>query len=89
MKKIFKIILSLFKTNDDKECKNDEYCPLYLSYLDKYNANSKKIKYCKNPNTQFCKKYNLINNSEWSKLNKDEKIKIIRDMDLIDFIDKN
>jgi hypothetical protein len=86
MKKMFQHIINLFKTK--KECKHDEVCPIYLAYLDKYNDNSKEIKYCKNPNKQYCTKYNLINQSTWKTLSKEEKIKLIRDMDLINFIDK-
>jgi hypothetical protein len=87
MKKMFQFIYNLFITK--KECKHDEVCPIYLAYLDKYKDDSKEIKYCKNSNKQFCTKYNLINQTTWKTLSKDEKIKLIKDMNLIDFIDKN
>jgi hypothetical protein len=32
-----------------EECKHDEYCPLYLSYL---GENLDELKYCKNSNNQ-------------------------------------
>lgn len=71
-----------------KECKHDEYCPIYLSYLNKYKDGSEEVKYCKNSNKQYCTKYRLIDQTEWKKLNIEEKLEIIREMNLIEFIDK-
>lgn len=69
---------------EEKECKHDEYCPLYLSFL---GENNEDIKYCKNSNNQYCIKYRLINDDdEWKKLPKDEKLKIIQKINLINFI---
>jgi hypothetical protein len=85
---IFKKFFNLFK-KEKKDCKHDEYCPIYLSYLDKYNLTLSKLKYCKNSNKQYCTKYRLIDQTEWKKMSKDEKINIIRKMHLIEFVDKN
>jgi len=74
--------------NKNKECKNDEYCPIYLSYLGKYGDNSKEIKFCKNPDTQYCTKYKLINQSKWQKMTKEEKLKLLKNIDLLNFIIK-
>lgn len=41
-----------------EECKHDEYCPLYLSYL---GENIDDLKYCRNSNNQYCTKYRLLN----------------------------
>jgi hypothetical protein len=87
----FKKLLNLFKKDkqDEKDCKHDEYCPIYLSYLDKYNSTSSKLKYCKNSNKQYCTKYRLLDQTEWKKLNEEEKLNIIKEMHLIEFIDKD
>ena len=77
--------INIFKKT--KECKQDEYCPIYLSYLGKYEDYSEEIKLCKNPNKQYCKKYRLIDQTEWKKLETEEKIKIVKDMCLIEFVD--
>lgn len=80
-------IFNFFKKKK-KECKHDEYCPIYLSYVNKYGENSKEVKHCKNSNKQYCTKYRLIDETEWKKTGYDEKIKIVKDMKLIEFIDK-
>jgi hypothetical protein len=85
--KIFNKIIKLF-IKEEKNCELNEYCPIYLSYLDKYGVNSKEIKKCKNSNKIYCTKYNLINQTNWNKMTKEEKLKVIRDMNLIEFIDK-
>jgi hypothetical protein len=72
-----------------KECKNDEYCPIYLSYAYKYGDKSENVKYCKNSNKQYCTKYRLIKDDEWKKLDKDDKIRIIKKISLVEFIDKD
>jgi hypothetical protein len=72
--------------NIEIDCDHNEYCPIYLSYLGEYGNNSEKIKYCKNSNVHFCKKYNLINDTLWNKMNKEEKLKLLKDMNLINFI---
>lgn len=68
-----------------EECKHDEYCPLYLSYL---GENIDDTKYCKNSNNQYCTKYRLLNEDEWKKLPKEEKLNIIQKMNLFNFIKK-
>ena len=80
-------IFNIFKKKK-KICKTDEYCPIYLSYLDKYKENSKEIKYCKNPDKQYCSKYRLIDQTEWKNMSKEEKITLVKKISLIDFIDK-
>lgn len=93
--KLIKKIKNLFKNKEikepinEKECKNDEYCPIYLSHADKYGEKSEHVKYCKNSNKQYCTKYRLIEETEWKKLDKDQKLKVIKDMNLIEFIDEN
>ena len=76
------------KDKNEVLCDHNEYCPVYLSYLGKYGENSEKVKLCKNPNVHYCKKYNLINESEWVKLSIEEKLKIIEDMELLKYIKK-
>lgn len=49
----------------------------------------KKLNIVKIKNKQYCKKYNLVNQNEWYKMSFDEKLKIIKDMDLIKFLDKD
>jgi hypothetical protein len=75
-------IFNIFKKK--KECKHDEYCPLYLAHVDN---NDSEPKACRN-NTQYCIKYRLIDDTEWKKLSRVEKMKIIRDMELFNFIKK-
>jgi len=79
MKLIDKII-DTFKKKDN-DCKEDEYCPIYLSYLGKFGDKSKEIKKCKHSNTHYCQKYNLINQEKWSNMTKEEKIKLLKDID--------
>lgn len=79
-------IFNIFKKKE-KECKHDEYCPIYLAYVDNYGKNSKEVKHCKNSNQQYCTKYRLIDEKEWKNLGYDAKLKIIKDMKLIEFID--
>lgn len=67
-------IFNFFKKK--KECKHDEYCPLYLAHVDKHGSEPK---ICKN-GSQYCQKYRLINDTEWKKLSRVEKMQIIRDM---------
>jgi len=82
-----KKILSIF--NKKKNCEHDEYCPIYLSYLSKYKDNKhKKLKYCKNSNVQYCKKYKLLNEDNWKKLDTKERLKIIKETELINFLEK-
>lgn len=83
-------LISIFSKNENKiECEKDDYCPIYLSYLNKYeNIDHSKLTYCKNSNKQFCTKYRLLNENEWKKIDKSEKIEIIKNMYLIDFIEK-
>lgn len=80
--------MNILNNNEDTTCGQSEHCPIYLSYLGKYGENSEEIKLCKNSNVHYCKKYNLINESEWVKLSIDEKMKIIEDMELLKFIKK-
>ena len=79
--------INIFKKKQ-KECKQDEYCPIYLSYLGKYGEHSKEVKLCKNPNKQYCTKYRLVDQTEWKKMSLEQKYKTIIDMGLIEFIDK-
>lgn len=72
----------------EKMCEHDEYCPIYLSYALKYGDESPEVKICKNSNKQYCIKYRLIEESEWKKISKEEKLKVITKMNLIDFIDR-
>ena len=84
-------IFNIFKKEKNKQeeyCDQDEYCPIYLSYLGKYGENSKEIKYCKNPNKHYCEKYRLVDQTEWKKMNTDEKMKLVKDINLIEFINK-
>jgi len=82
-------IYSIFSKKNETLCEHDEHCPIYLSYLGKYNEGSPQLNNCKNANVQFCKKYRLYNEDEWKKLNKVDKMKIIKDMYLIDFVEKD
>lgn len=75
--------MNIFKKK--KECKLDEYCPIYLSYLGNDETN---IKYCKNSNNQYCTKYRLLNEDEWKNLSKKEKLNIIQKINLFNFIKK-
>ena len=72
----------------EKECAHDEHCPIYLSYLGKYGEHSEEVKLCKNPNTQYCKKYQLINQTDWEQMTIEEKLKVVKDMNIIEYIDK-
>lgn len=85
---LFNIIVNFLKGKKEVICDHSEHCPIYLSYLGKYGEDSKEIKMCKNPNKVYCRKYNLIDQNEWNKMSTDEKIKLIKDMDLIKYIDK-
>lgn len=87
MLNFIKKIISLFKK--DNSCKEDVYCPIYLSYLGKYGKNSKKIKKCKNKYTHYCQKYNLIDKDKWNTISKEEKIKLLKEINFHDFIEKN
>ena len=69
-------------------CEKSGNCPIYLAYLGKYGENSTEVQYCKNPKVQFCKKYNITEPTDWKKLSKVEKMKIIRDMNLLNFVKK-
>jgi len=71
------------------ECDEDEYCPIYLSYLGKYGKDSKEIKFCKNPNVHYCKKYNLIDQTSWHEMTKEEKMKLLEEINLIKYLDEN
>ena len=86
MKTLTELWNKIFKGKVD--CANDEHCPIYLSYLGKYGKDSEETYYCKNKNKQYCKKYRLIDETEWKKMNESEKMKVIIDMNLIEFIDK-
>jgi hypothetical protein len=82
-------IIDLFKKTEKKiACDQNEHCPLYLAYLGKYGKDSDEIKYCKNSNAHFCTKYSLINPNEWEKLSTDKKLKVVEDMQLINYIKK-
>jgi len=70
------------------ECEQSEYCPIYLSYLGKYGEHSEEIKMCKNPNVQYCKKYDLISQTEWNNMTKEEKLKLVENVGIIKFIDR-
>lgn len=75
---------------EEKECKHDEYCPIYLSYLGEYNdKNDKHIKTCKNSNKQYCNKYRLIDQTKWKTLTKDEKMEILKEMQLFNFVNRD
>ena len=76
------MIFNIFKKKK-KDCKHDEYCPIYLSYL---GEKSEHIKYCKNSNNYYCTKYRLLNDDEWKCLPKDEKMNIIKKINLFKFI---
>jgi len=67
------------EVNDDKEvkCEQAEYCPTYLAYLGKYGEGSKEIKMCRNSNSDYCTKYNLINQTKWAGLTTDDKVKLV------------
>ena len=89
--KLLKIIKNIFikEQEEKKECKHDDICPIYLSYLGEYkDKNDKHLTYCKNPNKQYCTKYRLIDQSAWKNMTNEEKIKIVKDMQLFNFIDK-
>jgi len=82
-------IIDLFKKPEiETACDQNEHCPLYLAYLGKYGENSEEIKMCKNANVHFCTKYSLINPNEWTDLSTDEKLKVVEDMQLINYIKK-
>ena len=68
---ILTFFYSIFSKKKKVECLNDDYCPIYLSYLDK--DGSSQLKYCKNANKQFCKKYRLYDEDEWKKWIKSKK----------------
>ena len=85
--KIPNFLLNFFNKKEI-ECEQDEHCPIYLSYLGEYGKNDK-IKHCKNPNKHFCKKHNLIDQTAWNKMSTEEKIKLVKDMDLIKYIHKD
>lgn len=87
IKKIIKKISSLFKKDND--CKEDEYCPIYLSYLGKYGKDSKKIKKCKNKYTHYCQKYNLIDKDKWYSISNEEKIKLLKEINFQEFLKIN
>ena len=81
--------MNLFKKHKkDDTCDQSEHCPIYLAYLGKYGENSEEIKMCKNPSVHYCKKYNLINPTEWDKLTVEEKLKLVKDMEILNFIKK-
>lgn len=80
-------IFNIFKKKN-ASCDKNENCPIYLAYLGKYDENSDEIKSCKNPKIKYCKKYNITEPTDWKNLSKVEKMKIIRDMNLLNFIEK-
>ena len=80
--------MKLCKKEKKVECDHNEYCPIYLSYLGEYGESSKEVKYCKNSNVKYCTKYNLINDKNWTKISTEEKLEIIKDMDLLKYINK-
>lgn len=87
MMKIFRKIMNFLRGK--KECDHSEHCPIYLSYLGEYGKNSKKVKYCKNKNNKYCTKYKLVDQNEWSKSSLEEKLKIIKEMNLVKFLNKD
>jgi hypothetical protein len=91
--KIFNFIKNIFITEtieNEKECKHDEYCPIYLSYLGEYkNENDKHLKTCKNPNKQYCTKYRLVDQTKWKTLTKEEKMEILKEMQLFNFVNRD
>jgi len=76
---------NLFVKN--KICEHNEYCVTYLSYIGKCEYDIKGIYKCNN-NKIFCTKYNLINLTEWKKMNKVEKLQLIEDMNFKDIKEK-
>jgi len=80
-------IKKLFIKEKHVECKTDEYCPIYLSYVSKYGEKSPEVKLCKNPNKQYCTKYRLVDKTKWKTISKEEKLDIIKEMHLIDFVE--
>ena len=71
-------------TKPQKECLLDEYCPIYLAYLGKY---EKDLKFCKNTNEHYCTKYRLIAPDAWVNMTKDERKDVMKDLKLIEFIE--
>ena len=86
--KILNYLLNFFRKEEKVECDQDEHCPIYLSYLGEYGKDSKKIKHCKNPTQHYCKKHNLIDQTSWSKISTEEKLNVIKDMNLFKYINK-
>ena len=64
----------------------DEYCPIYLGYLGKY-RDYDKIKYCKNSNEHYCEKYKLIAPDSWKRISKEDRLKFLQNIHLIDFVE--
>ena len=86
--KLITKIKGLFESNKEVECDQDDVCPIYLSYLGKYGTDSKEIKHCKNPNVHYCRKYNLVDQNQWNNATKEERMKLVEEMNLLKFIEK-
>lgn len=85
---MFNIFNIFKKKNKQILCEKSDNCPIFLAYLGKYGEDSEEIQHCKNPNVQYCKKYNVNKPSDWKELSKVEKMIIIRDMNLLNFVEK-
>lgn len=85
---ILNYLVNFFKGKKEVICDQSEHCPIYLAYLGKYGENSKEVKICKNPNKIYCRKYNLIDQNEWNKMGIKDKINLVKEMDLLKYIDK-
>lgn len=70
--------------NPEVKCEQAEYCTTYLEYLGKYVEGSKEIKMCKNSDSDYCTKYQLINQTKWNSMTTEEKVKLVKDVIIID-----
>jgi chlorite dismutase len=86
--KVFDKIIKIFSQKKEVECEKNHYCPIYLSYAHKYGEKSAEVNLCKNPNKQYCKRYKLVDQTKWQLLSTDERLKIVAEMHLIDFVEK-
>jgi len=62
MKILNNIIENVSKVFNKKEieCELEGHCPIYLSYLGKFDEKLEDVKHCKNANKYYCKKYILV-----------------------------
>lgn len=89
MKILDSLMNKFFKKSISQDCEIEGHCPIYLSYLGKYDGDTTKIPKCNNANKLYCKKHQLVDIKKWETLSPEEKLKVIAGMELIIRLDDN